>query len=86
MKYTIINVMVVISLLLLMTGFKPVESEYNKGFKVGYCEGWKDVKGKWAICPYPPYPAYPTYPRVSTSFRDGFIVGFKKGTKAANNN
>ena len=34
-------------------------SEYREGFKDGYCEGWKDVKGQYAYCPYAPYPPYP---------------------------
>ena len=82
MKYTIINI-IVISILLLLMGFTTVSSDYNRGFKDGHCEGWKDVKGDWAICPYAPYPAYPVYPRVETSYRDGFIVGFKRGSKDA---
>jgi hypothetical protein len=77
MKY----ILIVITLLL-STGF-VTESEYNKGFKDGHCEGWKDIKGDWVICPYPPYPAYPVYPRVSTSYQDGFVVGFKRGRKDA---
>ena len=31
-------------------------SEYREGFKDGYCEGWKDVKGQYAYCPYAPLP------------------------------
>ncbi|GAA0752123.1 hypothetical protein [Psychroflexus lacisalsi] len=60
-----------------------LESKFDEGFKDGYCEGWKDVKGKYAYCPYPPYPPYPEYPQSSDSYRDGYNTGFKAGMKAA---
>ncbi len=85
MKYTLIRILftaIMIFALLFFAGF-VTESDYNKGFKDGHCEGWKDVKGDWMICPYPPYPAYPVYPRVETSYQDGFVVGFKRGKKDA---
>jgi|TARA_B110000977_G_C10946075_1_gene442797 hypothetical protein len=65
---------------------KNLETEFQKGFKDGHCEGWKDVKGKHAYCPYPPYPPHPEYPKVSTSYTDGYNTGFKAGMRAARKN
>ena len=52
---------------------------YQEGWSDGHCEGWKDVKGKYAYCPYPPYAPYPTYPKTSSSYTDGYNDGFKRG-------
>jgi len=62
-----------------------LESEFDKGFEDGYCEGWKDVKGKNAYCPYAPYPPYPTYEQSADSYRDGYNTGFKAGRRKAQN-
>ena len=59
------------------------KTEYHKGWDDGHCEGWKDVKGKHAYCPYPPYPPYPTYPKSVDSYRDGYNDGFKRGMSDA---
>jgi len=59
------------------------KTEYHKGWDDGHCEGWKDVKGKQAYCPYPPYPSYPTYPKSTDSYRDGYNDGFKRGMSDA---
>lgn len=65
---------------------KPFEKQpYYEGWDDGYCEGWKDVKGKMAYCPYPPYPPYPQYPKSVESYRDGYNDGFKRGMKDAEN-
>lgn len=63
---------------------KEVKSEYHEGWDDGYCEGWKDVKGKHAYCPYPPYPPYPKYPKSIDSYQDGYNDGFKRGMRDAN--
>jgi hypothetical protein len=60
-----------------------VKTEYHKGWDDGHCEGWKDVKGKYAYCPYPPYPPYPAYPKSSDSYKDGYNDGFKRGMSDA---
>ncbi len=60
-----------------------LETEYEKGWKDGHCEGWKDVKGKHAYCPYPPYAPYPQYPKSPNSYRDGYNDGFKRGMSDA---
>ena len=30
---------------------KPNQTDYNEGWEDGFCEGWKDEKGQFAICP-----------------------------------
>jgi hypothetical protein len=60
-----------------------IETEYQEGWADGHCEGWKDVKGKYAYCPYPPYAPFPTYPKSSRSYTDGYNDGFKRGTADA---
>ena len=55
--------------------------EFNEGWKDGYCEGWKDVKGQHAYCPYAPYPPYPPYGK--DNYRGGYNMGFKAGMRAA---
>ena len=62
------------------------KTEYQKGFADGHCEGWKDVKGKYAHCPYAPYPDYPAYPKTSDSYQDGYNDGFKRGMRDARKN
>ena len=62
-----------------------LKSEFNKGFEDGWCQGYKDVKGKNAYCPYAPYPPYPTYSQSSESYRDGYDTGFKAGRRKALN-
>ena len=57
--------------------------EFNQGWEDGYCEGWKDVKGGYAHCPYPPYPPYPPYGK--DHYRGGYNMGFKKGMRDAYN-
>jgi|GEM_PF-5373198 len=59
------------------------EKEYYKGFKDGWDEGWKDVKGKYSYPPHPPHPAYPSYPASIDSYRDGYNAGFKAGRRKA---
>jgi flagellar biosynthesis/type III secretory pathway protein FliH len=59
------------------------QTNYQKGWEEGYCEGWKDVKGKNAYCNHAPYPNNPQYPKSSDSFRDGYNDGFKRGTSDA---
>jgi hypothetical protein len=58
---------------------------YGDGWEEGYCEGWKDVKGQYAYCPYTPYCPYPEYD-CSSGFRCGYNRGFKAGRKAARDN
>lgn len=55
------------------------KTAYDRGWDDGHCEGWKDVKGREAYCPYPPYAPVPVFPRSADSYRDGYNDGFKQG-------
>ena len=61
---------------------KKYKTEYEQGWEDGHCEGWKDVKGKYAYCPYPPYAPIPTYD-CSKGYRCGYNRGFKRGRRDA---
>jgi hypothetical protein len=63
-----------------------VQSDFDKGFEDGHCEGWKDVKGEYSICPISPIPPIPKIGQSSDSYRDGYNTGFKAGMRAARNN
>ena len=58
--------------------------DFIDGFDDGYCEGWKDVKGQFAICPITPIAPIP--PIGQDTYRGGYNMGFKAGTKAAYRN
>lgn len=61
-----------------------IQSKFDEGFKDGHCEGWKDVKGEYSICPIAPIPPIPKIGQSSDSYKDGYNTGFKAGMKAAN--
>ena len=56
-------------------------TDFNEGFEDGYCEGWKDVKGVYAICPITPICPIPEIGK--DDFRGGYNRAFKAGMKAA---
>lgn len=58
-----------------------VSSDYCNGWSDGYCEGYKDVKGQYAICPVAP--TCPIANPGQTRYKDGYNRGFKAGTGAA---
>lgn len=60
-----------------------ITSDFNEGWKDGYCEGWRDVKGQYTICPIAPISPIP--PIGHDSYKGGYNLGFKAGSKAANN-
>ena len=51
---------------------------FGDGWETGFCEGWKDVKGRYSYCPYAPYAPYPNY-NCGDSYRCGYNRGFKYG-------
>jgi hypothetical protein len=59
-------------------------SDYEDGWEDGYCEGWKDVKGQFAICPIAPICPIPEI-KCSEGYRCGYNRGFKAGMRAARN-
>jgi hypothetical protein len=54
-----------------------IGDDFTEGWNIGWCEGWKDVKGQNAYCPYVPYPPYPKY--GTDSYRGGYNAAFKYG-------
>ena len=60
------------------------QSSYSNGWADGYCEGWKDVKGQYSICPVTPIAPIPEIGK--DTYRGGYNRGFKKGRYDANNN
>lgn len=61
-----------------------IQSDYEEGWEDGYCEGWKDVKGQYAICPITPICPIPKID-CSEGYKCGYNRGFKAGMKAARN-
>ncbi len=53
-------------------------SDFCDGWKDGYCEGYRDVKGQFAICPIAPLCPLPYVNQ--NRYKDGYNRGFKKGT------
>ena len=84
-KIIIIMVALILGLSAPTPSFTPSESivqtDYCKGWDEGYCEGWKDVKGQFAICPITPICPIPEI--GLTRYRDGYNRAFKAGIKAA---
>lgn len=56
-------------------------SDYCDGWSEGYCEGFKDVKGQYALCPLTPL--CPLAELGKERYRDGYNRGFKAGTRKA---
>ena len=56
-------------------------NDYSEGWKDGHCEGWKDVKGEFTICPITPICPIPEIGK--DDFRGGYNRAFKAGMKAA---
>ena len=88
--------LVLISCVLVLGAFKSIPAtiivvnknticttNYEEGYKDGFCEGWRDEKGKNSLCPYPPLAPYPAYPKSTDSYKDGYNDGFKKGISDA---
>jgi len=76
-KYILITL---ISLSILYSFTSPGDN-YDRGWKEGYCEGWKDVKGEFAICPIAPIA--PIAEIGMDTYKGGYNRGFKKGRKKA---
>ena len=51
--------------------------KYQQGWEDGYCEGFKDIGGIYAICPPALSAPIPMYDRQG--YVDGYNRGFKKG-------
>lgn len=54
-----------------------IETEYEKGWIEGHCEGWKDVRGQLVACPVAP--VAPVAEVNRNTYKGGYNRGFKKG-------
>jgi len=62
-------------------GFPTIENTYCTGWDEGYPEGYKDVKGKYAIVPVTPLCPIPEIDK--DTYKDGYNRAFKQGVKDA---
>jgi len=93
-KLYIMRKMILLSFIfLLSTSFVGVSVEQNEnllktefceGFDDGFCEGYKDVKGQFVVCPVPPVCPVPGV--GLDNYKGGYNTGFKAGQKKAYNN
>lgn len=60
-----------------------LDEDYTEGWGDGYCEGWKDVKGPYSICPITPICPIPKI-ECYEGYKCGYNRGFKAGMRAAN--
>lgn len=60
-------------------------SDYCDGWESGHCEGWRDVKGQYAICPITPICPIAKI-ECGKGYKCGYNRGFKAGMKAARKN
>jgi hypothetical protein len=69
---------ILISLLLLLTAMVYGQTNYNRGFKTGYKEGYcyNDIG---CISPIPPIAPIPLIGESPDSYKDGYNRGFKRG-------
>jgi len=68
-----------------LTSVDNIFTKFNEGWEEGFCEGWKDEKGNYALCPLTPLAPLPKIDESSNSFRDGYNRGFKYGICKARN-
>jgi hypothetical protein len=92
MKY-LIRIFAVIIVVLITTAFTSniilsttientiSQSEYCEGWEEGYCEGYKDIKGEFSICPIAPLCPMPEM--FKDSWKDGYHRAFLAGRKKA---
>lgn len=57
------------------------QDPFCNGFELGYCQGWQDIKGEWAMCPIAPICPLPKLNQYE--FLDGYNRGFVRGRKDA---
>lgn len=75
--------------ILLLLGFIFISSDlrvndYCEGWEEGHCEGWRDVKGQFSVCPVPPICPVPKV-NCDRGYRCGYNRGFKRGRRDALN-
>ena len=57
------------------------QTEFCEGWEAGYCEGYKDIKGEFSICPITPLCPMPKL--FKDSWKDGYHRAFLAGRRKA---
>ena len=73
----------VLFILIFIISTSFISDDFCQGFEDGYCEGWKDVKGQYEVCPVAPVCPVPDVD--NDTYRGGYNTGFKKGRQDAKN-
>ena len=89
MKKIFLTLMLVSTSVLLTVNSAPksskeitIYSDFCEGFEDGFCEGFKNVRGQFAICPIAPICPIP--PIDQNTYRGGYNMGFITGRRKAN--
>ena len=62
--------------------YSQYSTNFEKGFKVGYCKGYKEINGEYSTCPVAPVPPVPEVGKES--YNDGVIAGYNAFRKNKN--
>ena len=54
------------------------QSSYEQGWEDGFCDGWKEEKGQFSICPVSPISPIPKLECIE-GYKCGYIRGLKYG-------
>jgi hypothetical protein len=57
--------------------------DFAEGWRRGYIEGWKHVRGSYSFEPFVPFTPFP--PLGCNSYTDGFTAGVIQGAREAEN-
>jgi hypothetical protein len=68
-------------LILLLVPAITFASDFDRGYELGFCEGYRYVRGQFSISPISPIPPIPPVGR--DRFLDGYNMGFVEGVKRA---
>lgn len=58
--------------------------DFSDGWKAGWCQGFKQIQGRYAFVPFIPFAPFP--PLGCDSYRDGYTAGVIEGARAAEEN
>tara|TARA_R110002049_G_scaffold108120_4_gene256167 strand:- start:1281 stop:1550 length:270 start_codon:yes stop_codon:yes gene_type:complete len=74
MKRLILISFLAIGIIISMSFVK--DSDYSDGWEDGFCEGFKNIKGQYSICPITPIA-----PIAKMDCAEGYICGYNRGFK-----
>lgn len=72
---------ILVAIVLLTIQSVLAQSQFSKGFKVGYEEGWCYDRGIGCIPPIPPIAPIPQIGENTNSYKDGYQRGFTMGQR-----